>query len=67
MSPASGATRKAGVLLVEAITILMTRDWLDPNWRHQQSNAVIAWLVVGALTTIPTIAGSLSVGKVDLS
>ena len=28
---------------------MATTDWLDPKWRHQLSNAVIAWIAVAIL------------------
>jgi hypothetical protein len=32
------------------MVVIVTRmNWLDPNWRHELSNAVIAWAVLGVL------------------
>ena len=32
-----------------------TTVWIDPDWRHQLTNAVIAAFVVGALGVIGTV------------
>jgi hypothetical protein len=49
-------------LLAGAVLVVVMRgvrrivsDWLDPNWRHQLSNAVIAWVVLAVLAAV--IAG----------
>jgi hypothetical protein len=32
--------------------IVARRNWIDPNWRHQLSNALMAAIVVAILSTI---------------
>lgn len=32
--------------------VVITGDWLDPNWRHNLSNSVIAWIVVAVLAAV---------------
>ena len=38
------------------LPVIATTDWLDPNWRHGLSNAVIAWVVIGILGGILFVA-----------
>lgn len=40
------------LLIAGAVAIVWTTDWLDPNWRHELSNALIAWIVIGMLAGV---------------
>jgi hypothetical protein len=40
------------LLLIGVVAVMATADWFDPNWRHQLSNAVIAWIAIGILSGI---------------
>jgi hypothetical protein len=35
---------------------MVQTNWLDPNWRHQLSNAVIAYIVIGILASAAVVA-----------
>jgi hypothetical protein len=43
------------LLLTGAFAIMWTTDWLDPNWRHELSNALIAWIAVGILAGVASL------------
>ena len=47
---------------------MATTDWLDPNWQHELSNAVIAWIAIGILSGILFLAwvGLRQVPKLSL-
>src|SRR5690606_35135242 len=32
---------------LRAPAIMSVHDWLDPNWRHELTNALLGWIVVG--------------------
>ena len=42
----------AVVVVVVVMTQTFLSRWVDPNWRHQLSNAVIAWIVLGVLAAV---------------
>lgn len=44
------------LLCVGALVLMSATNWLAPNWRHELSNAVLAWIVIGIIAGVLALA-----------